>query len=119
MPESNVPFRTAPVTASEGIHETLVTDDSTRMFGSSPATVRVREYVATAVSGEGVGHHGIRGSAPLAAGDSPPCRDRSENLEWSFMGDGLSDGVITVFLADDNLIVREGVRALLALEPDL
>ena len=26
---------------------------------------------------------------------------------------------ITVFLADDNLIVREGVRALLSLEPDL
>jgi hypothetical protein len=26
---------------------------------------------------------------------------------------------ITVFLADDNLLVREGVRALLALEPDL
>lgn len=29
------------------------------------------------------------------------------------------DGPITVFLADDNLLVREGVRALLALEPDL
>jgi class 3 adenylate cyclase/ActR/RegA family two-component response regulator len=29
------------------------------------------------------------------------------------------DGRITVFLADDNLIVREGVRALLRLEPDL
>ena len=29
------------------------------------------------------------------------------------------DGRITVFLADDNLIVREGVRALLGLEPDL
>src|SRR5260221_11337290 len=29
------------------------------------------------------------------------------------------DGKITVFLADDNLIVREGVRALLALEPDI
>src|SRR5947208_3414836 len=28
-------------------------------------------------------------------------------------------GQISVFLADDNLIVREGVRALLALEPDL
>jgi len=28
-------------------------------------------------------------------------------------------GHISVFLADDNLIVREGVRALLALEPDL
>src|ERR1700682_416224 len=26
---------------------------------------------------------------------------------------------ITVFLADDNVIVREGVRALLAIEPDL
>jgi class 3 adenylate cyclase/DNA-binding LytR/AlgR family response regulator len=30
-----------------------------------------------------------------------------------------ADTRITVFLADDNLIVREGVRALLALEPDL
>jgi adenylate cyclase len=29
------------------------------------------------------------------------------------------DPAITVFLADDNLLVREGVRALLALEPDL
>ncbi len=35
------------------------------------------------------------------------------------MGDGSIDGVITVFLADDNVIVREGVRALLALESDL
>lgn len=29
------------------------------------------------------------------------------------------DPAITVFLADDNLLVREGVRALLALEPEL
>jgi hypothetical protein len=29
------------------------------------------------------------------------------------------DPAITVFLADDNLLVREDVRALLALEPDL
>jgi class 3 adenylate cyclase/DNA-binding NarL/FixJ family response regulator len=29
------------------------------------------------------------------------------------------DAAITVFLADDNLLVREGVRTLLALEPDL
>ncbi|MDQ4133911.1 MAG: response regulator [Actinomycetota bacterium] len=33
--------------------------------------------------------------------------------------DHVRDGPITVFLADDNLIVREGVRALLTLEPDL
>ena len=31
----------------------------------------------------------------------------------------MSGGPITVLLADDNLIVREGVRALLALEPDI
>jgi len=31
----------------------------------------------------------------------------------------MGEGRITVFLADDNVIVREGVRALLALEPDL
>ena len=31
----------------------------------------------------------------------------------------MGDGRITVFLADDNVIVREGVRALLALEADL
>jgi len=32
---------------------------------------------------------------------------------------GMPEGAISVFLADDNLIVREGVRALLALEPDV
>src|SRR6266496_3741923 len=32
---------------------------------------------------------------------------------------GMADGRITVFLADDNVIVREGVRALLGLEHDL
>lgn len=31
----------------------------------------------------------------------------------------VTDPGITVFLADDNLLVREGVRALLAIEPDL
>ena len=31
----------------------------------------------------------------------------------------VSDRQITVFLADDNLLVREGVRALIGLEPDL
>ena len=31
----------------------------------------------------------------------------------------MSESQITVFLADDNLIVREGVRALIGLEPDL
>jgi len=35
------------------------------------------------------------------------------------VGSSLDAGRITVFLADDNVIVREGVRALLAIEPDL
>jgi class 3 adenylate cyclase len=35
------------------------------------------------------------------------------------MATALGDPTITVFLADDNLLVREGVRALLAIEPDL
>ena len=33
-------------------------------------------------------------------------------------GQGLQSSTISVFLADDNLIVREGVRALIALEDD-
>src|SRR5947209_6819413 len=47
------------------------------------------------------------GQAPLQSG--PPERR---------MG-GVGEGRITVFLADDNVIVREGVRALLGLEADL
>jgi adenylate cyclase len=35
------------------------------------------------------------------------------------MPDGIDEGVITVFLADDNLIVRAGVQALLGLEHDI
>jgi class 3 adenylate cyclase/DNA-binding NarL/FixJ family response regulator len=37
----------------------------------------------------------------------------------SALVDALSDGVITVFLADDNLLVREGVRALIDRHGDL
>jgi DNA-binding NarL/FixJ family response regulator len=35
------------------------------------------------------------------------------------VGEDQRDGTITVLLADDNLLVREGVRALLGLERDL
>jgi DNA-binding NarL/FixJ family response regulator len=37
--------------------------------------------------------------------------------EWQI--GGMPEGTITVFLADDNLIVREGVRALLEMEDDI
>ena len=36
---------------------------------------------------------------------------------WQIVG--MTEGAITVFLADDNLIVREGVRALLEMEDDI
>jgi adenylate cyclase len=45
--------------------------------------------------------------------------ERTSRLKLSTMRDRVSEGTITVFLADDNVIVREGVRALLALERDL
>src|SRR3954453_11186787 len=70
MPEATVPFRTAPVTASDGIHETLVTDDSTRMSASSdhchcPCRAGSRARVGRERrSGEGGAHPVGRGSAP-------------------------------------------------------
>ena len=51
----------------------------------------------------------------MAGGPGHLAAEHVEPLEWRAMGDGR----ITVFLADDNVIVREGVRALLALESDL
>src|ERR1700730_6257054 len=46
--------------------------------------------------------------------------DPSNRLNGSMAADPeAADRAITVFLADDNTITREGVRALLALESDL
>ena len=94
----------------------MVTDDSTRMLRlllARPSRGRVRHDRSR---DEGAGRPVRRGSAPPVAGGQPTLsEERPEALEWRLMGDGR----ITVFLADDNVIVREGVRALLALEPDL
>ena len=54
MPESKVPLRTGPETASEGIQDTVVTDDSMRMLhlsekrpSATGQPLRVREYATT------------------------------------------------------------------------
>src|SRR5215207_1064751 len=46
------------------------------------------------------------------AGSGPPAGD-------AVTGSGARSAAITVFLADDNLLVRTGVRALLQRHPDL
>jgi class 3 adenylate cyclase/DNA-binding NarL/FixJ family response regulator len=45
--------------------------------------------------------------------------DRTSSGGCAPRGVGLATSTISVFLADDNVIVREGVRALLGIEPDL
>src|SRR5829696_7625930 len=72
MPESNVPFRTAPVTASDGIHETLVTDDSTRMLGPPPQPSRARVR-RRRNEGEGASHPAER-KAALSGGENAVIR---------------------------------------------
>src|SRR6266567_2757663 len=115
----------SPVTASDGIHDSDRTDVSIRMAGPSPwfrlgcsgscpvATVRLR-----AGWGEGDSPGAVGVPAPPRCGSRATLREGGGERS---MGDMQGDGAdaITVFLADDNVIVREGVRALLALEPDL
>ena len=79
---------------------------------SCSPTLRVRRYGARPSIGArgparpcgGWQHHPV-------AGTGPPCRAACGNACSN--GGSWADGRITVFLADDNLIVREGVRALL------
>ena len=71
---------------------------------------------------DGTGAPGRRrkGATPAGPGVAapPPVRARTTLPADAASGDAHDVG-ITVFLADDNVIVREGVRALLSMEPDL
>src|SRR2546430_2585659 len=77
--------RLNPPIASEGIHDTEVTDDSIRMAQILRRVSTPRDLVAASLDQTG--------------------RLRSNR--------GMPAQKISVFLADDNLIVREGVRALI------
>ena len=111
--------RLRPVTASDGIHDNDVTDDSTRMTdlldGVLPLNVVIEQdgndwaprHGAGRCHGRGCQHTSGVGAPSLVAGAG------------SGSNRGVADPIITVFLADDSLLVREGVRALLNLQPDL
>jgi class 3 adenylate cyclase/DNA-binding NarL/FixJ family response regulator len=88
--------RVMPLTASDGIQEIEVTLRWMRSAMAAPyAAPRPRVHEASPTS--------MVVPAPLAA----PCRRRQLTA--------MAAGSISVFLADDNVIVREGVRALLNL----
>src|SRR3989440_212624 len=83
--------RLNPPIASEGIHDTEVTDDSIRMAQILRRVSTPRDLVAASLDQTG--------------------RLRSNR--------GMPAQKISVFLADDNLIVREGVRALIGSAADM
>src|SRR5215210_5654664 len=103
MPTENGIFMT-PLMASDGIHERAIANECTRM----PAPYDAR-------GGGGRGGPGLPGGglAPLGSACLCPSPGPRANVACAAMGDG-----ITVFLADDNLIVRAGVRALLNRDAD-
>ena len=108
-----------PVTASDGIHDTVVTDDSTRMSAST-GSADTSTLGARRDRPKGAARWLAARHLPAAVCQHPPPGgpaplDRGARV----LANGAGGRPITVFLADDNLIVREGVRALLGREPDL
>src|SRR5438105_8744582 len=79
MPESKVPLRTGPVTASDGIHDTVVTDDSTLMSPPPSPGSRARVGHERSVH-EGGGRPLERRPAPPGAGCRPPCPEILDRL---------------------------------------
>jgi DNA-binding NarL/FixJ family response regulator len=93
-----------PVTASDGIHDSDVTLDSTLMAQTVGRT-RPGAVVRQPADRKGCQHTFADGPANLVAGAVE-------------VRNGAVDS-ISVLLADDNLIVREGVRALLKRDPTI
>ena len=100
------------MTASDGIHDTDVTESSIRMIGSLVGGPDALDLTDQGRLRQG-GHHRTQGGGyptlPMGATHLVDRRRIYEALPVS----------ITVFLADDNVIVREGVRALLNMESDI
>src|SRR5687768_14771415 len=97
----------APFTASDGIHDTATTLDSIFI---APLLLRVGPIIRPLQrrpKGSAWHHGGGAGPPPARMAAPSP---RSVRCDWM---DDMPDGVITVVLADDNLLVRSGVRALL------
>src|SRR5439155_11808255 len=115
-PKSNG-ARMIPPIASEGIHDTEVTDDSIRTahtssFAANSGKLRVPARPMRS----------IRHTPPVRGGPAsqriswlPPLTNRCGAAQIG----GMPAQKISVFLADDNLIVREGVRALIGTAADM
>ena len=99
-----------PSTASEGIQLIEVAAASMRMLRN------VRPVPTPSDRGR-AGGRGVGLAPPPVGRASPVPRRRVGPAHTVPMADAGSGG-ITIFLADDNIIVREGVRALLAREKD-
>src|SRR6478752_6452051 len=93
-----------PVAASDGIQDREVTRDSVRMTWTL-GQLDIADPGRQPVSVGGASTPSPRGSSTVG---------RSSAVRWNHGVDP-----ITVLLADDNLIVREGVRALLAHDTEL
>src|SRR5579864_728830 len=103
--------RVIPSIASEGIHEIDVTDERIRM-STPPATTVVPPCRGV----EGAPGSARRGASPPPVAGGRPIAETPGAPQSCRMPTG---GAIRVVLADDNLIVREGVRALLMTSDDI
>ena len=122
MPVSKA-IRCALSTASEGIHESEVTNPSNRVTSSGGIPPSLNRCRAPGECGD---RHRLvslppptnRKPAPFSFG---PGLRKLEAMDPSESGPAQKapSGTIDVLLADDNLIVREGVRALIERHADL
>src|SRR5262245_58502002 len=127
MPESKKP-RCMPTTASEGIHDNVVTLCSMRTWPSrkklcAKPTGQV-EFACVhetlrcpRAAAQGGGRYRPGDASTRCPRGCMPLRGLHEKGSNSTVTAGPPK--ISVFLADDSLLVREGVRALLAAQPDL
>src|SRR5438105_5450134 len=106
-----------PPIASEGIHDTEVTDDSIRTAQSSSLPERLHPKGSLrwrrGRAGLPVGQRRVSIPENLVAASL----DQLGRLPLKY--GGMPAQKISVFLADDNLIVREGVRALIGTAADM
>ena len=107
-----------PSKRSDGIHETVVMLRSIRMMSPRQWSIHLRRRV----TGPGCcTRDHLRGQTPPMLGALAPWSPQSDAATLESGRYTRPQGgsmTITVFLADDNLIVREGVKSLLEFEDD-
>src|SRR4051794_2239389 len=115
MPDSNTVLFAGPVTASEGIHDKVVTDDSMRMVSSSSGqdTVGHDELVTLTAHGDRdrrlVACDGAFDGVDLVVGSSRRVMDEDEcgDVGRSRERDRVVDGRVTERIGDPSLRLHE------------